>query len=158
LEIRQEDYPGGIQIWGSNPAFIWTRKSIEEEGIHVHAFLEDTQHPDVDETYGEVTIDGITLDPEMVRLLMAQAVLPSLKERIATVACSRCGQEIFSQGELAFTPVTKHQCGNCNRGVTARGRLRKTVSNPLPVVLTRLATYSLRSPKVHDLGLLPEAI
>jgi hypothetical protein len=23
LDICQRDYPGGIQIWGSNPAFIW---------------------------------------------------------------------------------------------------------------------------------------
>jgi hypothetical protein len=35
LNIRQKDYSGGIQIWGSNPAFIWTGKNAEEEGIQV---------------------------------------------------------------------------------------------------------------------------
>ena len=63
LKIKQQDYPGGIQIWGSNPAFIWTGKSTEEEGIHVHAYKEGAQMPEIDETYGTVTIDGITLDP-----------------------------------------------------------------------------------------------
>jgi hypothetical protein len=27
----------GIQIWGSNPAILWTGSQIEEEGIHIHA-------------------------------------------------------------------------------------------------------------------------
>jgi hypothetical protein len=77
LDIRQRNYPGGIQIWGSNPAFIWTGENTEAEGIHVHAFKKDvaSHHPDVDETYGKVTIDGTTLDPMMVRLYMAQAVI-----------------------------------------------------------------------------------
>ena len=35
LSLRQRDYPGGIQIWGSNPAIIWSSEKPEEEGIHV---------------------------------------------------------------------------------------------------------------------------
>ena len=59
LEIQQADYPGGIQIWGSNPAFLWTSDHAEEEGIHVHAFRHSGDQPELDETYGEVIIDGI---------------------------------------------------------------------------------------------------
>jgi len=59
LDINQADFPGGIQIWGSNPAFIWTSDRNEEEGIHVHAFREPGNEPDLDDTYGEVTIDEV---------------------------------------------------------------------------------------------------
>ena len=39
LDIRQADYPGGLQIWASNPALIWTSPRREQEGIH-RAWLE----------------------------------------------------------------------------------------------------------------------
>lgn len=36
----------------------------------------------MDETYGQVTIDSVKLDPVMVRYFMAQKVMPSIKDRI----------------------------------------------------------------------------
>lgn len=126
--------------------------------IHVHAFKERAQHPDVDETYGKVTIDGIALDPAMVRLFMARSVQPSVKDRVIAVTCPSCGQAIFSEGDLAFTPATKHRCSRCQREVTATGRLRNTISNPLPLVLAKLAKLAVSQPPKHDLGLLPETI
>jgi hypothetical protein len=155
LDIRQADYPGGIQIWGSNPAFIWTSKTTEEEGIHVHAFRDD-QCPVVDETYGNVRIDGIALDAVMVRLLMAQAILPSLKDRVVSVVCTSCRNGILSEGKFAFTPVTTHRCNHCNREVRTSGRVCKVVSNPLPRVLAQLAASAIRVPRRHSLDLLPE--
>jgi hypothetical protein len=89
-DIRQADYPGGIQIWGSNPAFLWTGGKAEAEGIHLHAFLQGKKEPELDETYGEVIIDGVRLDPEMVRVLMAQNVMPSLKDRVRSIGCPAC--------------------------------------------------------------------
>jgi hypothetical protein len=160
LDIRQRDYPGGIQIWGSNAAFIWTGENTEAEGIHVHAFKKDaaSHHPDVDETYGKVTIDDITLDPMMVRLYMAQAVLPSLKDRVVAVRCTSCGNGILNEGERAFTPSTTHHCKKCDRDVAATGRLRNTVSNPFPLVIAELVKFAPRPLQHHDLGLLPETI
>jgi hypothetical protein len=38
LSLQQSDYPGGIQVWGSNAAIIWSSEKAEEEGIHVHAY------------------------------------------------------------------------------------------------------------------------
>ena len=87
LNIRQLDYAGGIKIWGSNPAFMWTREFPEEEGIHVHAFRENETSPALDDTYSQVTIDGVNLDPAMVRILMAQMTLPSLKNRVLPIEC-----------------------------------------------------------------------
>jgi len=158
LNIRQQDYPGGIQIWGSNPAFIWTGKNSEEEGIHVHAFFEGAPMPEVDETYGKVTIDGITLDPVMVRLFMAQSIMPSIKDRVIAVTCPSCGQGILDEGELAITPATTHHCNRCEKDVPATGRLRNTISNPLPLVLAKLEKLAVRPLQKHDLGLLPETI
>jgi hypothetical protein len=158
LKIKQQDYPGGIQIWGSNPAFIWTGKSTEEEGIHVHAYKDGAPMPEIDETYGTVAIDGITLDPVMVRLYMAQAILPSVKDRLATVMCTSCGEGILSEGDAAFTPATTQRCSTCELDVPTAGRLRKVVSNPLPRVLAQLEKFAVRPIQKHDLGLLPETI
>ncbi len=157
LDLRQADYPGGIQIWGSNPAFIWNSKAAEEEGIHVHAYKEDTC-PAVDETYGSVRIDGVTLEPVMVRLMMAQAVLPSLKDRVTSVVCTSCQKGILSEGEFAFTPVPTHHCNHCGCEVRTSGRVRNVISNPLPRVLTRLTEHAVRAPRKHDLELLTETI
>ena len=94
----------------------------------------------------------------MVRLFMAQSVLPSLKDRVVAVRCRACGEGILGEGDLAFTPVTTHRCGKCERDVAATGRLRNTVSNPLPLVLAELEKFATRPLQKHNLGLLPETI
>jgi hypothetical protein len=158
LDIKQSDFPLGIQIWGSNPAFLWTSDRAEEEGIHVHAFRESADQPDLDETYGEVVIDGVKLDPLMVRILMAQSALPSLKSRILSISCPACGVSHFSVGESAFTPAPSHTCKQCAHQFGASGRLRKTIGNPLLGILARLAQNAPRTPQQHELGLLPETL
>ena len=156
LPIRQVDFPGGIQIWGSNPAFIWTSELPEEEGIHVHAFREKGGQPELDETYYQVTIDGVNLDPAMVRILMAQMTLPFIKNRVLPIACPSCGEAQYGVGELAFTPIATHSCKRCGHQFAATGRLRKTIANPLLGVLARLAQKAPRKPQQHDLDLMPE--
>jgi hypothetical protein len=158
LRIKQVDFPKGLQIWGSNPAFIWTSETPEESGIHVHAFLESAGEPELDETYGEVTIDGVRLDPSMVRILMAQNTLPSLKNRVQSINCPACGARQFDLGQLAFTPVVTRACKKCDHEFAARGRLRKAIANPLPAVLAKLAEKAPRAPQHHDIGLMPETL
>ena len=105
IEIQQADYEGGIQVWGSNPAFLWTSRAPEEEGIHIHAFRSgDQEEPDPDETYSEVVIDGIRLDAELVRVSMAQSALPHLRGRFRAMKCPSCGRPQFDTGEAAYTP------------------------------------------------------
>jgi hypothetical protein len=113
LNIRQSDYPGGIQIWGSNSALLWTNGKAEEEGIHVHVYSKDEQEPIFDETFGKVTIDGIDLNPEMIRVLMAQNVVPFLKDRIRFAICPTCKHQPFETGESAFSPSEFHRCKKC---------------------------------------------
>lgn len=159
LDIKQSDYPGGIQVWGSNPAFLWTQPKHEEEGIHVHAFLADDQaEPTIDDTFHEVAIDGIPLDPVMVRVLMAQNVMPSLKGRVRSMDCPNCGHPQFDAGEAAYVPAATHSCSECGRQFSIPGRTRNTVANPLTAILAELAEFAPRPPQEHRLDLLPETI
>jgi len=158
LDIRQRDYPGGIQIWGTNPAIIWTRGKEEEDGIHVHAYAEGAAHPCVDETYSDVVIDGFKLDPLMVRLLMAQMTLPSLKGRVKAIECPSCHEAQFDFGESSFTPVAIRDCASCSTAIPPKGRYRKNVASPLIGILEGLSALAVRTPQTHDLGLRPEAL
>jgi ribosomal protein S27E len=149
LDIRQANYPGGIQIWGSNPAFLWTSPKDEEEGIHVHAFLEGRTRPKLDDTYGEVVIDGVRLDAAMVRVLMAQNALPSLCDRVRSLDCPSCGESQFAVGRDAHTPTAAHACGKCAKPLIHANGGHKTVLNPLPAILERLAAHAPRPPQRH---------
>jgi hypothetical protein len=159
LNMEQSQYPGGIQIWGSNPAFLWTQPKHEEEGIHVHAFVTQGQaQPTVDDTFAHVIIDGVRLDPVMVRVLMAQNVLPLLKDRVRSVNCPTCGHPQFDAGEAAYTPSPMHTCSQCGREFNTRGRIRNTVANPLPAILADLAKLAPRHPQKQRLDLVPETL
>jgi hypothetical protein len=159
LTIKQSEYPGGIQIWGSNPAFLWTQPKPEEEGIHVHAFVTDSQEePTVDDTFAHVVIDGVRLDPVMVRMLMAQKVLPLLNDRVRSANCPDCGHPQFDTGEAAYTPLPIHTCSECRREFAIPGRTRNTVINPLPAILAELAKQAPRPPQQDRLDLLPETL
>ena len=157
LNIRQRDFPGGIQIWGSNRAFVWSSRNAEEEGIHVHVFDIDGNTRLQDDTFGEVTIDGVSLDPVMVRTLMAQRALPHIENRIVSLTCENCLWSPFYAGEEAFTPKIERTCLRCGGRQRGAGRLRKTISNPMVNVLASLGSNAARIPQMHPSGLLPEA-
>lgn len=159
LVIEQSQFPGGIQFWGSNPAFLWTQPKDEEEGIHVHAFLTDDQEePTIDDTFADVIIDGIRLDSHMVRVLMAQNVLPSLKGRVRSIACPTCGQPGFDGGEAAYVPGPSHTCPECGHQFPTVGRLRNVVVNPLLDILQELGKKAPRPPQEHRLDLPAETL
>ena len=157
LNLAQRDFPGGIQIWGSNPAFVWTLEDAEEEGIHVHAFEVNGETRSLDDTYSEVVIDGICLDPVMVRTLMAQSALPHIENRIVSLTCIRCLKSEFSVGDDAFTPKAGRTCSMCGEKLKGAGRLRKAIANPIVGVLDGLGRDAPRTPQKHSSGLLIEA-
>ena len=158
LKISQEEYTGGIQIWGSNPSILWTSDQYQEWGIHVHAFKSNMSQPEVDDTYHLVEIDGVTLDEQQVRTFMVQQSLPHIAKRIRFVSCSTCNTECFDIDSDAFEPRMKRYCSECNNLLRINGKLRKIVANPIIRTLEILAKYSVRTPQVHDLGLLPETL
>jgi hypothetical protein len=157
LHLSQQDYPGGIQIWGSNPAIVWSANGDEEEGIHIHAFG-NSEKPLLDDTFPNVTVDGVDLDPVMVRTLMAQNALPHIQGRVTTLTCVKCGEPQFHTGADAFTPATDRKCTTCGGEIRGSSRLRKTISNPLVSALDRLASNAPRVPQKHKLDLLPETL
>jgi transposase-like protein len=137
LNIQQDDCTGGIQIWASNPAFLWTSERREEEGLHVHAFRADGSELHND-TYSEVTIDGITLNEEHIRYYMAQSVLPYLKGRVQSISCPQCGISHFVSGYAALKPRSSHVCQGCGHTYNTPGRKRLVVTNPFVAVKDQL--------------------
>jgi len=138
LNISQVDYPGGIQVWASNPAIIWTASRPEEAGIHVHLFKEKNAGPDSDDTYGEVIIDGIKLDADMVRTYMVQRSFSFLDRLIVSLTCPNCEKEHFDNGDLAFQPHKDHDCEHCGANFKDGTRFKGVVSNPIVARLQRL--------------------
>lgn len=141
LNVVQADYRGGIQIWASNPALLWTADRPEDEGLHVHAFSSPGNFA-FDETFSSVTIDGIRLEEIHVQHLMAQMALPYLANKVVSLNCPRCGIPHFDQGELAFMPHAEHDCGSCGHTFKSPGRRRLVVSNPFIETRQRLLTKS----------------
>ena len=155
--LRQRDYPGGIQIWGSNPALLWTASRSEEAGIHIHAFGR-TKKDNIDDTFSSVTIDGITLDPHLVRVRMAQSGLPHIAGRVVNIYCEQCGEPHFDDVDNAFTPHDDHYCHLCGSKLRSKGRFRKTIGNPLCDTLDQLAKFAVRQPQKHDSYLFTETL
>lgn len=159
ISIKQRDYPGGIQIWGSNPAILWTSPEPEMTGIHLHAFTAvDHDVPMVDETYANVTIDGIKLDSEQVRTYMAQSAMPHLEGKVLNLICPNCAEPHFERGERAFTPHIEHECYACGETFQASGRIKKTIGNPFVGVRKKLALNAVGPVREDKLGLRPETI
>jgi predicted RNA-binding Zn-ribbon protein involved in translation (DUF1610 family) len=119
--------------------------------------LEGLTEPVLDDTFREVTMDGIQLDPVMVRVLMAQNVMPSLKGRVRSMDCPNCGQPGFDASEAAYVPSSMHTCSECGRQFPTPGRTRNAVANPLPAILAKLAKTAPRQPQQHQLEL-PETL
>jgi hypothetical protein len=155
MTFNQEDYPGGIQLWGSNPAILWTNPNAEEEGIHLHAF-DKTGEIVVDDTFSVLNVDGLVLDTMMVRVYMAQSALPHLGRRVVDLRCPRCRLAHFDRAESAYTPHKDHVCEHCGEEFQRAGRLRQTIGNPIVGVLARLGDTAPRTPQIHDSGLLLE--
>lgn len=158
IRISQKEFLGGIQIWGSNPAFVWTRANREMAGIHVHAFRTAGEKPTIDDTFSEVVVDDVPLNVEMVRLLMAQETLPSLHDRVDSADCPSCGHAHLSEGELSYTPVALHTCARCGIRFPTKGRFRKVVLNPMKRILDRLSLGAPRKRQRISLDLLPETL
>lgn len=159
VSIRQRDYPGGLQIWGSNPAIVWTSNAPEEVGIHVHGFATRSQEmPGLDDTFAEVEIDGIRLDAAQVRIYMAQSAMPHLEGRVVDLICPKCGDAHLDQGEMAFTPHIDHECHTCGTGFRALTQMKKTIGNPFVTARCQLAAKSPNEMRNDRLGLRVESI
>lgn len=137
LDVRQRDYPGGLQIWASNVALLWTSPEPEEEGIHVHLYDGDKNRIE-DDTFARVVIDGIELNEGQLRFFMAQRSLTYLAGKIASLICPSCGEPHCDVGEAAFMPHKEHHCDFCGARFDTPGRRKKIVSNPFMDTVAQL--------------------
>ena len=129
LDEEQASFPGGIQIWRSNPALVWTSDRPEEAGLHIHLY--DAQgRIVVDDTFDHAVIDGIELNEPHIQYFMAQQALPHLSDRIVSLTCPRCDTPHFDIGDMAFFPHNEHTCDHCGRKFISNGRRKLVVSNP----------------------------
>jgi hypothetical protein len=133
IHLSKDNFPGGFQIWGSNPSIIWTAKRNEESAIHVHAYNQDNRRI-IDNTYSEVWVDTQLLDINMVRVLQIQKSLPALLPYLTTIQCPNCAMYHFDRELHAVVPHQKHQCESCyHEFVTSLA-----ISNPAFAILESL--------------------
>lgn len=138
LVIEQKAYPGGLQIWASNPAILWTAPRAEEEGIHVHAWTDIRYKPKIDGTFDAVTIDGIDLNEEYLKTFMAQNALKYLKNKVVSLECPQCSQPVFETNDKAFRPRKFHTCQFCANGFNTPLKRKIVVSNPFVSTISQL--------------------
>ncbi len=137
LNISQASYPGGVQIWASNPALVWTSDRPEEAGLHIHLY-ESPGKITIDDTFDHVIIDGIELNEEHVQYFMAQQALPHLSNKIVNLVCPHCDAPHFDVDDMAFHPHIEHTCEHCGKTFVSNGRRKLVVSNPFVAVRASL--------------------
>lgn len=120
IHLRTDEY-AGIAVWPSNPAVVWSMPTAEEEGIHVHAW---DQHGEVvlDETYSELTLDGVAIQEDALRSLAAMRGLAHSEAETVDLPCANCGQGLQSVPDPRLVTSTTHLCAAC--GATSRTRRR----------------------------------
>jgi uncharacterized protein (DUF983 family) len=137
LDIAQASYSGGMQIWASNPALVWTSDRPEEAGLHIHLY--DAQgNIVVDDTFDHVVVDDIELHEAHIQYFMAQQALPYLSDKVVSLVCPNCDTPHFDIGDLAFFPHTQHTCDQCGGKFISNGRRKLVVSNPFVGVRAKL--------------------
>lgn len=137
IRLDCDRFPGGFQIWGSNPSIIWTAKRQEESAIHVHAYNGENRRV-VDNTYSEVWVDNVLLDIEMVRVLQIQRAIPELRHHLFSINCPECNHPHFDKGLHSVIPHQRHQCDVCQHVFTTP----KRISNPCIASLDKLTTFN----------------
>lgn len=137
LDARVMDFPGGIQMWASNPALLWTAPRPEEEGIHFHGYAADGSTRIEDDTFDVIALDGIVISESHLRYFMAQNALAHLRGRIVNLVCD-CGEAYFDEELDAFIPHSRHQCQSCGMKLPSPTRKKKVVSNPFLSTIEKL--------------------
>lgn len=137
LDISQNDFPGGISIWGANQALLWLSNATEEDGIHVHTY-DDKGIRIHDDTYSKVVVDGVELPANQVKIFMAQMAIPHLRDSILPLKCTNCNEDHFDFGEYAYQLHITHICEHCGAEFESPFRKKKTISNPVVQTLKNL--------------------
>ena len=73
-KLNLDDYPGcNYAIWASTPAIVWTATRSQEFGIHAHVFQGAERV--IDDTFGEVILQGKRLDRDkLIETMLARSI------------------------------------------------------------------------------------
>lgn len=74
--LNLDDFGGDCSytVWASTPAIVWTAARPQEFGIHVH--VHRGQERIVDDTFGEVVLDGSLLDrAELIQAMVTRCIV-----------------------------------------------------------------------------------
>jgi transposase-like protein len=143
IDQSQKYFGGGMLIWGSNPAIVWTAQRNEESGVHVHVFDGQNSSPTVDDTYDIVDVDGLRLEASMVRVFMVQQSFAHLRGLLSHVRCSACNASHFDElAPFAVEPHQNHTCTSCGH---LEYTSAPTISNPVVDILDQLYANAARA-------------
>jgi hypothetical protein len=137
LQIDQSDpiFSGGVKLWGTHSAILWTAERAEEDGVHVHAYETGSKVAAPDETYGRVIIEGVELNPRAVRSFMVLQQSELHRDKLELVRCDACGRAVVEdKAPKAITPSTEHSC-ECGHIVRSA---QPVIANEMPAVVARL--------------------
>jgi hypothetical protein len=72
--LNLDDFPNcDYKIWASTPAILWTADRPQEKGVHVH--VQDGSKRVIDDTYGEVVLDGKALvREELLQQMLSRTI------------------------------------------------------------------------------------
>lgn len=73
--VNLDEYPGcNYTLWASTPAVLWTAARPQEKGIHVH--LHEGNQRIIDDTFGEVVLDGKALVREdLLQMMVSRTII-----------------------------------------------------------------------------------
>lgn len=73
--LNLDEYPGcDYALWASTPAVLWTATRAQEQGIHAH--VHDGKRRIIDDTFGEVILDGRPLDrSELLQKMLDRTII-----------------------------------------------------------------------------------
>jgi hypothetical protein len=75
-QLNLDEYPNHhFDMWSSTPAVLWTADRPQEWGIHVHVYEGDGPRRIVDDTFGEVILNGQALDRKQLWQCMTENTL-----------------------------------------------------------------------------------
>jgi hypothetical protein len=114
LNIDPKNYSGGVRIWGTAQAILWSSNRAEESGIHVHAY-DSQMRKVIDDTYGEVWYGDTHLPVRQVQLYTIQKSIKSLNGKICCLSCTHCKKTHLDDGEFAIRKHTIHLCEHCGK-------------------------------------------
>jgi predicted RNA-binding Zn-ribbon protein involved in translation (DUF1610 family) len=140
------------------PTLAWEKEFLRPHSLHVAAFRSHDSPPYVDGHYGEVEVDGISIDFDQIGTYAAQMVMPHIRDRVVALDCPSCGSPHFDIGEHAYTPHADHECSRCGHAFSAPTRLKLTIGNPFVEVRRQIAARSRAPLREHVLNLRPETI